>query len=404
MLAALALLVASQPAILVQRSAGLLYDDLPQPLGGYTQRSDAKSLPGGDRLMARCLVLSQGTERVALVALDQLTVPESLVREVRQRLPKDLNLWLIATHTHSAPDSQMLNDRMTFKLPGIATYWRAWLMETADRVAGVVRAALDAPGRGASMQTKSVWLGLNRPRRLGGMPDQRGFALLDGPPLLYAYAAHAVIYGSEELHFRGDWPGALSDALDGALVVPGAIGDVSPAIDGGTSEDRVRRFVKTTTDALASAPKMALEGQLSTATEVIPAMERVLHPEFAKRYGLPEAIAKELLGKFAPPAGEVQVLRIGKLAIVGIPGEPTSHLGRMVRDAGQRLGFRWVIVLSHVNGWMGYLLDPIDYDRGGYEATLSFHGPDGGRHIAESAIRALQKLASLPSKNAASSQ
>lgn len=42
---------------------------------------------------------------------------------------------------------------------------------------------------------------------------------------------------------------------------------------------------------------------------------------------------------------------------------------------------------------MGYILAPEDYDRGGYEATLAFHGREIGPRVVEAAKLALEKLA-----------
>jgi neutral ceramidase len=88
----------------------------------------------------------------------------------------------------------------------------------------------------------------------------------------------------------------------------------------------------------------------------------------------------------------IQAVRIGDLAIVGIPGEPTSVLGNQIKAAGLKMGFKTVLVCSHVNGWMGYVLDPADYDQGEYEATLSFYGREEGPKLVKAAVAALGKL------------
>jgi hypothetical protein len=121
------------------------------------------------------------------------------------------------------------------------------------------------------------------------------------------------------------------------------------------------------------------------------------HPDFAKRNRIPDVLAQSIVRQFAPTEGSISALRLGKLAVVGVPGEPTSHLGRQIRDYGRSIGFKYVLVCSHVNGWMGYILDPMDYDRGGYEAMLSFYGREQGFKVVEAAKKALSELA-RPSK------
>ena len=96
--------------------------------------------------------------------------------------------------------------------------------------------------------------------------------------------------------------------------------------------------------------------------------------------------------KFAPDAVSIHALRLGSLAIVGVPGEPTSHLGRAIVVAGEKLGYKTVLVISHCDGWMGYILDPVDYSHGGYEASLSFYGADEGTAVVSTAVKALKQL------------
>ena len=69
---------------------------------------------------------------------------------------------------------------------------------------------------------------------------------------------------------------------------------------------------------------------------------------------------------------------------------------RQIRDAGLRMGFKSVLVCSHVNGWMGYILDAADYERGGYEATLSLYGREEGSKVVQSGINALRALRAKP--------
>ncbi len=67
-------------------------------------------------------------------------------------------------------------------------------------------------------------------------------------------------------------------------------------------------------------------------------------------------------------------------------------MGRQIVEAGHKLGLSDVLVLSHCNGWMGYILDPKDYDSGGYEATLSFYGREEGEVVVKTAVKALHNV------------
>lgn len=364
------------------------------PLGGYTARGGKLAEAGGESLSARVAILDHDGVRIALVSVEMLTIPESLHDEVQKRIGLGLSLFIVATHTHCAPDSQMLNSRMTFSIPGIAGYRPRWLQWYADRIALAIKTAAEEQGEFGDPGYAMTVVNLSRGRRKFAMPDPYATEFrLQGAPVFTTYAAHATFHDSDRLRTSGDWPGSVARVRE-ALVFPGAIGDVSPASEGESAEARITSFAKTLDAKLAQAKVHELiHGELRFVREPIRLSKAAPHPEFAKANGIPEPLAQSLVDKFAPPSADITAFRIGKLAVVGVPGEPTSHIGRKIRDAGRNLGFDWVVVCSHVNGWMGYILDPEDYARGGYEATLAMHGIDAGTRVVDAGIEALRKLA-----------
>ena len=61
-----------------------------------------------DQLHARCLVLDDGTERIALVVVDNCKIPLSLADEIKRLIEKETKIkreriMISATHTHTAP-------------------------------------------------------------------------------------------------------------------------------------------------------------------------------------------------------------------------------------------------------------------------------------------------------------
>src|SRR5688572_14629193 len=84
----------------IQRGLVVLVPPEPLPLGGYTERGGKvfESQTGDDFLFARTLIIATPGERIAVVSVEMLTIPESLHREVARRLPKDIILFLSATH------------------------------------------------------------------------------------------------------------------------------------------------------------------------------------------------------------------------------------------------------------------------------------------------------------------
>lgn len=394
--------VSAPPKLEVRAGQISLVPPEPLALGGYTERQDAKFQPGGEDLMFRMRELRQGDRRLLIGVAEMLTMPESLVREVRRRVVTDPtaplgtqtnpDLLLVATHTHCAPDSQMLNDRMTFRIPGIAGFNRRWLAWYADRMAeGIAATAATAPGS-STMTLQQAPAAFNRGRRTGAQPDPLVSRLGIG---LTIYAAHPTIFSQAERTLQGDWPGQLMRKT-GDMVVTGAIGDVSPAIDPLTPQEtaleRSDRMASDLMAALKSAPSQALSSDWATARIPITLGAPTPHPEFAKNNSISPEIAQILVGRFAPPQAELFGLRIGRVVIVGVPGEPTAAVARRIAAPFAAQG-QIAIVISHANGWAGYMLEPDDYARGGYEATLAFHGPDLAVRLGESATALAQRLA-----------
>ncbi|MFI5386220.1 MAG: neutral/alkaline non-lysosomal ceramidase N-terminal domain-containing protein [Fimbriimonadales bacterium] len=403
-----AALVLTQPLLIRRAQVDISPPEL-LPLGGYTERHDKLMEPGGDPLYARCIELQQGETKIAIVSVEMLTIPESLHREVSARIPKDVHLFMQATHTHSAPDSQMLNDRMTFKIPGISTFKRRWLAWYADKIASAVTAAESSkPLTCRSLMEFMATCDANRSRRAGGKPDKRfilvttdqksssPFALEPTDNLFTYYTAHPTIYGEDRLQTSGDWVAGLAK-IDDDVVLNGALGDISPSADGPDYHAKFESFFNHIDAGLGAKRAMATviwrpSNPVGFASASISLGPKVPHPTFAKANGIPSSLAQSLVDQFAPSSDDIAVVRVGALAIVGVPGEPTSIVGNQIREAGEKLGFKTVLVCSHVNGWMGYILDPEDYDRGGYEASLSFYGREQGNKVVDAAVAALRKF------------
>lgn len=370
------------------------------PLGGYTARKDAKMDPEGEPLFARTLVVEQGATKIAIVSFEALTVPESLYAAVRGRIPAGVELFMAATHTHSAPDSQMLNERMTFKVPGIASFSRRWLDWYAQKIASCVTSALSTdPIDAVASKLVVAQVSANRGRREGAAPNKSAaYITIAGKPFITHYAAHGTLYDEKRTQTSGDWPGAVSNAL-GGLVLTGAIGDVSPDFPTDVPRENLSNMVDKLWAGLEGGQVIALfkdRPSLAWTSEKIELDKPIPHPDFNKSFGAAPPLDQVLVGRFAPSEASVFLASLGAVLIIGIPGEPTSEVGRKIESIATQSGFPHVIVVSHTNGWIGYVLTPEDYDRGGYEATLSFHGRNTATKVIDAAERAIKRLAQLP--------
>ena len=89
---------------------------------------------------------------------------------------------------------------------------------------------------------------------------------------------------------------------------------------------------------------------------------------------------------------EMSAARIGDFAMVGIPGELSSALGRTVKDSSK---FRFVCPVGLANGYTGYLLDRKALKMGGYEANpacWSLAAPGSAEKIVRRARGLLKEI------------
>ena len=93
-----------------------------------------------------------------------------------------------------------------------------------------------------------------------------------------------------------------------------------------------------------------------------------------------------------PIRSTLHSLRIGDLAIAGIPGELLVRLGMEIkRDSPAAL----TICACYTDDWIGYLSNAEAFAEGGYETSLGPWcpvGPEGGVMAVEIASQMLQKL------------
>ena len=93
-----------------------------------------------------------------------------------------------------------------------------------------------------------------------------------------------------------------------------------------------------------------------------------------------------------PIRSTVHVLRLGDLAIAGIPGEPFSRLGMAIKSKSPA---GLTICAGYTNDYVGYLSDTESFAEGGYEVSLGPWCPVGPRGGAVAVRAVLEQLAEL---------
>ncbi|MDZ4849610.1 MAG: hypothetical protein SGI77_09965 [Pirellulaceae bacterium] len=88
----------------------------------------------------------------------------------------------------------------------------------------------------------------------------------------------------------------------------------------------------------------------------------------------------------------LQVMRIGDVAIVGVPAEFFTKLGLDIKN---RSPFRHTYVAELANDWIGYVPDQDAFKLGGYQTWTGLHSycePGTGERIVDNAIEMLNEL------------
>jgi single-strand selective monofunctional uracil DNA glycosylase len=423
-LVALVLALFATPAAALRAGAAAAALELPAgvPLAGYGARGARNRSEGAlAPIEARALVLEgrDGAPRVALVALDLLVVWPRL-REAVEAGSADLGLDAIvvaASHTHSGPGGYV--DLWLAEL-GILGGYRE---DVADAVAGAAVRALReaaaalAPARLGAAIGPAPPLAFNRRpgRRASGPSDPELPVLrvdaLDGAPLatVFAYAAHPVLLSAANRSLSPDYPGTARARVESrrgglAIFLAGPLGDQNPTLPGATLATDDPDLPLPAQLAGLAAYGAALGDRVAGIAGGIEPGDAALAfhvrewplPPVDVRIGcvgyllgpLLHATARRSLSRSA----HVVALRLGPLDLLASPFELGVEVAASLRARHPRA----LLVAVHANDWLGYLLEPADWARGGYETCLSFHGGELAPRFVAEAAAALAGLGTDP--------
>lgn len=430
--------------------AGVNAVTITPPIGTYMAGYGARSGPARgihDDLFGRCLVLEDTSGAAALIVVDALQLPKAFTDHVRLQvahrtgIPRDYIL-VCATHTHSGPD---MEGRYT---PGgqdhsLMEVWQRALVGCAEAAWRARQDAAVGIGVG-SIQG----IGVNRRTPDGqpvdpmvGVVSARG---LDGGLLgvLINYTCHLVVLGGDNLLFSADYPGYTIRAIEASaganavvMFTNGAEGDVntghSADLSGigapipGRTFERAQRLgrrlagevfkvlsgssaplpgpVRATVEEVtlpfrdiasvdrAEAALAATEREVSRLTAAgagsearTSAMIRRFHAE------VDLGVARQRAGETAPGlVGELQAIRVGDLALVGIPGELFVELGLAIKAGSP---FNYTLLFGLANGSVGYLPTREACQAGGYEAVATRFAPGTGELVRDTCLEMLHAL------------
>ncbi len=223
----------------------------------------------------------------------------------------------------------------------------------------------------------------------------------------------------------------MENVLGGvAIFTQGACGDITMKRSGPKFEEVTRighivageiiatseqLVVGDNTTLLSHVVPLILEPRVLPAPDVAEAAKKTAADalEAAKTAGKPDYIVRDLqrevyaanttamVAKVAAEHPEViedattttcQVLQIGPMVAVGIPGEMFVEYGlEMKKRVAQDTG-RPMILVGYANDYIGYIITPRAGETGGYERAISRVAPSAGRVLTEAAISTVREL------------
>lgn len=391
-----------------------------------------------DPLRCKALVLDDGTERAALVALDVigLSRPEVLrARELimaRTGIPAE-NIMLACSHTHQGP--------ATFRYA--ATAWPAEYMEAlpgriADAVVGATQRLASTTWGYAQAEQRTV--GHYRRAKLANGRVRNTWLLtpdaeIVGPAgdidpnlpllafrdekawygLIANFACHATCAGDGRWSanypaaFAANVAEALSIDSDQVFYTAGAAANTNPRVtDAGEFGKQLAAAVPpalTSIDWRASAALRVRELAVTLPPRIIDQfpfelIAEVYRPSFSQlnfgrviKYYADEYVKLVDRGP-VPVETALQVLALDDVALVGIPGELFVELGREIQ---RRSPFTHTLIVTMANDWVGYIPHEAAFAEGGYEtifASQSRLAPEAGAILVDHAVALLGQAAS----------
>ncbi|HET6326360.1 MAG TPA: PVC-type heme-binding CxxCH protein [Planctomycetaceae bacterium] len=395
------------------------------------------------RLRAVAVVIEKpGATKIAIVACDVLWVPKSLVDEALAEIQKSTgllpqNVLINATHTHHAPSTAPAHDfgvSLEFCRELKRGIVRA--VEEANRnLVGGDSAFFFALGEektvGANSRLKLpdgniTWL---RPKEeAGAQPVPTGpfdpqLPVLDfrdsagyTRALIFNHSTHTIGTRSgknvRSPGFYGLAAQELEHELGGTVsFLEGASGSTHN-ISGVPVDQAVLRMKAAVRDARSHATRHPVDKLAAIGRPFKFHVRRFDEAEedakiarYTTRYTPTRASSDYIRKVFATMRSKlkaeqgheretyVQALRIGDVAIVGVPAEYFTALGV---DIKKRSPFKFTYVAELANDWIGYLPDREGLRLGGYQTWMGLHSyaEEGtGERIADLAVDLLRELA-----------
>lgn len=424
---------AVEPALRVGAAAVELKAEDDMPIAGGIHARGAKGQEG--KLRALAVVLQKGDQPpVAIVACDVLIMAQDLLAPVFEEIERRCKIpashvMIHATHTHHAPSTCRVHGygpderfcrELQKAIPEAAAAAQARLAPSQFFYAKGEEKTIGQNSRLLLQDGTIFWIGPRKDvvRPTGPVDPDVPVLMFRSPDdklqaLLFGHSAHTIGElkgGVRSPTFYGLAAQSLEEQYGGIVgFLEGASGsthrlDVSPA----DAYKRIRQVVEETMRSAKLTPVDKLAAVKKPFTFRYrhfdeAAEEKAVTEYCQKRVGgqAAESIAavfRQMRKELAPLQGKekttwLQVIRIGPVAVVGIPGEMFTALGLEIK---RRSPFKETVVVELANDWIGYIPDAEGHRLGGYQVWTGLHSyvePGTGERMVEQALEMLHSLA-----------
>ncbi|EDM80477.1 hypothetical protein PPSIR1_41739 [Plesiocystis pacifica SIR-1] len=347
--------------------------------GFYTERGPCEGVH--DPVFVRTMAIAAGEDAMILAIVDSVGMGNQWTRAMRGEIQEATGLSpeqivIATTHTHSGPDFMGL--------------WGSVPEAYRERViTAVVESAETAyTSRVPATLEVSSTITDNRNRRGWEFTDDSLVAVRASDPedgsllgVMFAFAAHPVVLGSDNKLVSRDYPGYAVDALEAELDVPvllfnGILGDVSPKVPEGDYADDFERALAYG-DLIAQAGLSLVEGGEVVSPELYrdyTEWDLVVENELLKQAALGGLLDMDYDydGETASITTQSNYLRLGdSLQLVAFPGETLTRNGLAIKEF---MTTPYTIVIGNAGEALGYFIPSDEWMTGlndDYEESVS---------------------------------
>jgi neutral ceramidase len=363
-----------------------------------------------DPIRSKAMVVKNNQRSLLFISIDAVGVTIDVYQDLKKRLAH-LNfseIFISATHTHSGPGA--LSKSWVWQIVAMDRFNQTVYNEIIN---GMVQSAEEANANIVPAELFSTTFSVpeihrNRRNKPGHMDSEARVLLAknnSGQVIggLVNFAIHGCALPSENLLFSADVSGGIERHMERMLTASGAKQPIMLFING--AEGDVTN-VHGDADGIEIAGSIFAE-KASAALESLAPVEPVMSYSRIdktldkarinlKKCGAGKKEIKIYIGKKAlPRVASLWQIKLGDLHIFTFPGEPTTSVGFSMKDTARRYGSQKPWIFGLTNGHMGYFTTPDEYEEGGYETCVDFHGKNSAIHLLEAHEEILKASKSL---------